>query len=64
MKTIEIFCDRLSSKVYIYFAWTIQDAIDLFKIQHPAERITFVQDAKFKSITKHFQNGSNEVPKG
>lgn len=56
MKQIEIYCKRLflPTKVYIYWAYTIQDAIDLFKEQHPEEKVTFAHDTKFTKITNKF----------
>lgn len=66
MKCIEIRCERmlLPTKAYLYWAWTLQDALDLFKEQFPNEKVSFAHDLEYSPITKQFQNGSNEVPKG
>lgn len=63
MKVIEIYCKRLflPAKVYTYWAYTIQDALDLFKEQHPEEKVTFAHDTNFSRITKQFKHES-EIP--
>jgi hypothetical protein len=65
MKCIEIRCKRLflPTKVYLYWAWTIQDALDLFKEQHPNEKVSFAHDLEYSLITKQFQNEA-EVQRG
>ncbi len=66
MKIIEIYCERelLPTLIYMYWAWTIQDAIDLFKAEHPNEKMKFAHYTDYSQVTKQFYHESKVPTRG
>lgn len=62
MKTVKVYSETYGTM--IVNAPTIEDAIQKFNRLYPKHKVKFAFDIKFTSITKQYQNGSNEVPKG